>query len=466
MDTIVPASLWSVNNLNLQGVPSASPLTDSPNTLDIQSDLPWLRLEAKHLDFKFALLSDYDLAEYEDLLDEFGSGPSETDYDNEKVYSVTAAGEFDQTAAEDLNVAFDDTQTTIYEEDLLDPAYPSSLVPVAKQYGDNVEEDLLSLLSFIDEEDDTVADSEHIIEQTEDTELDDADAEEHAVEAEDCASGLHDDDFTNLGELPELETRNDSSAQREEFSQSTLYDDLEDLLSIDGLYKLSATTTYATSELETSSASEGDHTTLSAVEPAGQPSESLSDEKELFCANSPLEYALPSVSADGNATLSVPDPTTETSDPLPCSTLPCVILEYQSSFYSLFAPFASDPDADVLFRSPLDTSLWTIERVGRELSEVFGIAVDIVIEFPSLELSVSPRTVAGVTMRVEEVVRMHEALKAHDVPLKMLLLECRNSFEERWGYLQTLVESRKRKREGDNDGYGAQGGVLKAARSQ
>ncbi|KAI8801345.1 hypothetical protein BJ742DRAFT_779447 [Cladochytrium replicatum] len=452
---MVPACMPSILlHNNLQGVPSASPLADSPSALDIHSDLPWLQLEAKHSDFKFALLSDYDLAEYDDLLEETETGPSECDDDEQKVFSV-AGGKFGESAAAELNVAFEDTQTTIYEEDMLDLEFSSSLVPVAKQYGASIEEGLLSLLSFVDDEDDKVAEQERAILHTDDTELEPD--RESADGSEVNPRGVQQDDFTNLGELSTLE--DDSSLKREESTESTVYDELDDLLSLDGLYELSATPLYthdSTSELEASVEPANDRTTLSALEGIRQPSHPHSDDKASFDAHSGVSE---------HTTLSVPEPTTQPSDTLPSSTLPCVILEYQSSFYCLFQPYSSDLDADVLFRTSPCRSLWTVDKLGSELSEVFGITADVVVEFPSLELSFSPKSVAGATMRLQEVVRMHEGLEGSEAPLKMLLLECRNSFEERWGYLQNLIESRKRKHEVEDEGCDGRG-TVKATRVQ
>ncbi|KAI8805415.1 hypothetical protein BJ742DRAFT_775128 [Cladochytrium replicatum] len=144
--------------------------------------------------------------------------------------------------------------------------------------------------------------------------------------------------------------------------------------------------------------------------------------------------------------------------------LPAFVLEYQQTFYCMFSPLPSVPESDVLFlgNEVEANEGWTVDHLCRELKNLFEIESDVVLEFTNLELSFyegSQHTAA----RLDTLVQMHDALSAssgaevHETsqPMKVLLLECRNSFERQWQSLSRLIEerpmSRKRMRR-DEDG--------------
>ncbi|KAI8808779.1 hypothetical protein BJ742DRAFT_260192 [Cladochytrium replicatum] len=144
--------------------------------------------------------------------------------------------------------------------------------------------------------------------------------------------------------------------------------------------------------------------------------------------------------------------------------LPPFVLEYQQTFYCMFSPLPSVPESDVLFLGgegePYED--WTVDHLCREIKSLFEIESDVVLEFTNLELSFYEGS-QHTSAKLDTLVQMHDALSSSSTaethqpslqPVKVLLLECRNSFEKQWQSLNRLLEerpvSRKRMR-GDGD---------------
>jgi hypothetical protein len=67
---------------------------------------------------------------------------------------------------------------------------------------------------------------------------------------------------------------------------------------------------------------------------------------------------------------------------------PCIILQFKSNFYPLFAKYASGPaEQEVIFANDEILFACDLSKVISALKQVFGIENDVTLEFPKLDIS-------------------------------------------------------------------------------